>query len=261
MAADFTASPLTGFTPFDVTFTDESTPTASTWLWNFGDGATSSVQNPTHTYVTPGDFDVTLTVDTDDEPVVKTAYLHVKSGYGILLPELLLPASIPPFLADGHNVQFTDVYGNVSWSKGEDSKRRLYTIAPRIVSVSLDLSTPQMLDFYNWFEGPCAIGTQWFSALLANLGPGLYWFKSRFSTPYIATPDENGTRWELKFNLYVLGEGSSTPPTRTSFVSGRGLLLEGSAVATTDRFFESSRSMPLETMNYAFNSQRHLDLS
>ncbi len=36
------------------------------WTWDFGDGATASIQNPTHVYIIPGIYTVTLTV-TDDE--------------------------------------------------------------------------------------------------------------------------------------------------------------------------------------------------
>ena len=32
------------------------------WLWDFGDGTTSTEQNPTHTYASPGKYKVTLTV-------------------------------------------------------------------------------------------------------------------------------------------------------------------------------------------------------
>lgn len=35
------------------------------WSWNFGDGNTSSVQNPTHTYAADGTYEVTLTVTSD----------------------------------------------------------------------------------------------------------------------------------------------------------------------------------------------------
>lgn len=43
-------------------FTDTSTPDATGWLWNFGDGETSTLQNPVHLYLTPGTYTVTLTV-------------------------------------------------------------------------------------------------------------------------------------------------------------------------------------------------------
>jgi PKD repeat protein len=48
-----------------VTLTDFSTNSPSTWAWNFGDGTSSSQQNPTHTYSTAGTYSVTLTVSND----------------------------------------------------------------------------------------------------------------------------------------------------------------------------------------------------
>ena len=45
-----------------VSFTDFSTNSPSTWVWNFGDGNTSSQQNPTHTYAAAGSYTVSLTV-------------------------------------------------------------------------------------------------------------------------------------------------------------------------------------------------------
>ncbi len=46
-------------------FTDESN-NATSWSWNFGDGATSTEQNPTHTYADDGNYQVTLTVGFED---------------------------------------------------------------------------------------------------------------------------------------------------------------------------------------------------
>ncbi len=46
--------------PLSVTFTNSST-NALTYLWDFGDGTTSSAANPTHIYATPGSFTVSLT--------------------------------------------------------------------------------------------------------------------------------------------------------------------------------------------------------
>jgi Zn-dependent metalloprotease len=63
--ADFT------FTTTDLTanFTDTSTDpdgTIVSWLWDFGDGNTSTVQNPSHTYAAAGTYNVTLTVTDND---------------------------------------------------------------------------------------------------------------------------------------------------------------------------------------------------
>lgn len=45
-----------------VTFTDHSTRTPTAWLWDFGDGTGSTLQNPVHSYTSTGVFNVTLTV-------------------------------------------------------------------------------------------------------------------------------------------------------------------------------------------------------
>jgi PKD repeat protein len=55
-SADVTSS-CTGL----IRFTDLSTNAATSWSWNFGDGQTSTTQNPTHLFTTNGTFTVTLT--------------------------------------------------------------------------------------------------------------------------------------------------------------------------------------------------------
>ena len=62
LVADFTASPLLGIVPLVVNFTDRSTGNPVSWNWNFGDGSTNTARNPSHTYLLPGDYTVTLTV-------------------------------------------------------------------------------------------------------------------------------------------------------------------------------------------------------
>lgn len=60
---DISPSQNVGCYPFTVDFTDLSvvgdSPIAS-WSWDFGDGGTSTDQNPSHLYTTPGTFDITL---------------------------------------------------------------------------------------------------------------------------------------------------------------------------------------------------------
>lgn len=57
--ADFTATPVSGFAPLTVRFTDRSSG-ADAFRWKFGDGGTSPAENPSHTYVTPGTYSVSL---------------------------------------------------------------------------------------------------------------------------------------------------------------------------------------------------------
>jgi VCBS repeat-containing protein len=63
--AAFTFTPASPTTVDTVNFTDGSSdleaPIAS-WSWNFGDGATSTSQNPSHLFAAPGTYTVILTV-------------------------------------------------------------------------------------------------------------------------------------------------------------------------------------------------------
>lgn len=62
LTADFTSDVIEGFGATYVNFTDQSVGSPDQWLWNFGDGNTSTEQNPTHLYTAPGIYTVKLTV-------------------------------------------------------------------------------------------------------------------------------------------------------------------------------------------------------
>jgi PKD repeat protein len=59
--ADFSGTPQSGDAPLTVAFTDLSTNTPTSWSWDFGDGGTSTEQNPSYAYVNPGAYTVALT--------------------------------------------------------------------------------------------------------------------------------------------------------------------------------------------------------
>jgi PKD repeat protein len=62
-----------------VNFTDQSTGEITSWLWDFGDGLTSTEQNPTHIYSDSGTYTVSLAV-TDPEgsdTEIKNDYISV----------------------------------------------------------------------------------------------------------------------------------------------------------------------------------------
>jgi len=77
--SSFSANPTSGIAPLSVNFTDRSTGTITSWNWNFGDGTSSDIQNPSHTYTHEGKYNVSLTVSgphgTDTE--TKTDYISV----------------------------------------------------------------------------------------------------------------------------------------------------------------------------------------
>jgi PKD repeat protein len=65
---DAPPAPVAGFsaaqepTTLTVDFTDTTSGPVDAWAWNFGDGATSTDENPIHDYATDGTFSVTLNV-------------------------------------------------------------------------------------------------------------------------------------------------------------------------------------------------------
>lgn len=60
---DFSASETEGCGTLDVDFTNQSVPSGSTFFWDFGDGQTSTLENPSIIYTIPGTYTVSLTVD------------------------------------------------------------------------------------------------------------------------------------------------------------------------------------------------------
>ncbi len=61
----FVAIPKSGAAPLYVRFIDFSSGKPTSWLWDFGDNATSWQKNPTHVYTSPGSYTVTLTATND----------------------------------------------------------------------------------------------------------------------------------------------------------------------------------------------------
>jgi len=79
LVAAFSASPIYGKAKLNVKFTDTSTGTPTKWIWNFGDGSKSFLQNPTHKYSKAGVYTVSLTVKNaaGRNTVTKSKYITV----------------------------------------------------------------------------------------------------------------------------------------------------------------------------------------
>jgi kumamolisin len=77
--ASFSASPTKGRHPLIVRFTNNSLGSNLIYTWSFGDGQTSNLQNPVHTYTKKGKFSVILTVrnTAGSSSVTKTNYIVV----------------------------------------------------------------------------------------------------------------------------------------------------------------------------------------
>ncbi len=88
--AAFGASPRFGPAPLMVTFTDQSSGDYADSLWDFGDGVTSTLASPTHTYSVVGAYTVTLTVNGPggSDTLTRANYIRV------YLPQPILVAPV-----------------------------------------------------------------------------------------------------------------------------------------------------------------------
>jgi PKD repeat protein len=115
LIGNFVGSPTSGAVPLTVNFTDLSIG-ATSWSWNFGDGGTSTLKNPTYTYNTVGVYTVTLTVSnaSGSDVCTKTNYITVTPP----APPVAAFTANTTNITVGNNVTFTDQSTNnpTSWS-------------------------------------------------------------------------------------------------------------------------------------------------
>jgi PKD repeat protein len=111
---DFSATPLSGTAPLVVQFTDESIGNPTEWLWNFGDGNTSTEENPDHIYTTPGEYTVSLTASNSAGSDTETKIDYIM----VVWPQVTADFSATPLSGVAPlEVQFADQSVNAnSWS-------------------------------------------------------------------------------------------------------------------------------------------------
>ncbi|MFC1717912.1 PKD domain-containing protein [Candidatus Poribacteria bacterium] len=105
--ADLSGIPTSGEAPLAVNFMDESTGEIVEWSWEFGDGETSTQQNPSHTYLSDGTYTVSLTVTGPGGPDTRTYndYINVATS----LPPVANFSGIPTSGEAPLTVSFADM--------------------------------------------------------------------------------------------------------------------------------------------------------
>jgi PKD repeat protein len=140
----FTANTTMEEAPHTIQFTDQSLNNPDYWLWDFGDGNTSSLQNPTHTYYTAGNYTVSLEVANSNGNATysKNNYIKIRTdpvaNFTMDLGSGFSPLTVP----------FTDTSTNIpdswSWNFGDGNTSSLpnptHTFAKGNYTVSLNAS-------------------------------------------------------------------------------------------------------------------------
>jgi len=111
-----------------VNFTDNSTNAVS-WFWDFGDGGTSTQQNPTHTYNAFGDYTVKLVANNIygcSDSLIRTNYVKIRKPV-ISFPNMPVRGCIPFTLNAVANITTLDQVTSYFWEFGDGNNSSLPT--------------------------------------------------------------------------------------------------------------------------------------
>lgn len=128
----FTADSLTGCQALCINFVDSVAGVLKTITWNFGDGGTANITNPTHCYSAPGVYTVELTVTNDSGCVVSktkpnmiTVYPDPKANFS-WTPQY--PTNIDPTIGFiGSETDTTSKIISWVWSFGDKTDSTSFT--------------------------------------------------------------------------------------------------------------------------------------
>jgi PKD repeat protein len=130
LTATFEANVTSGVSPLTVAFRDLSTGGPESWLWAFGDNATSTEQHPTHTYTAAGAYTVNLTVTNADGSDTCEGYITV-----------LDPMHVGLGNAKAENGAVTEAYLTISNATAIGAADLDLTYDPSVVTVDSVSST------------------------------------------------------------------------------------------------------------------------
>ncbi|MBA7693785.1 hypothetical protein ES703_102374 [subsurface metagenome] len=155
--ADFSAVPTTGLAPLTVQFTDLSACSITSWLWQFGDGESSTAQNPIHIYRYPGTYTVSLTISgpggTDRE--VKVDYIEV---FTVMAPARLIVRNLQIVPAQAFPEQLVTISADVVNQGGSRGSKRVDLVingqAEQAIRVGVDPGGAQHIIFTTTKSAP-----------------------------------------------------------------------------------------------------------
>lgn len=105
-----------------INFTDDSENEPNAWEWNFGDGNTSTDQNPVHSYDTSGTYTVSFTATNNhgSNTETKEDYIIVNKAGSVPIASFIANKTE---VVEGNSVTFTDLSSNIptswNWSFGD----------------------------------------------------------------------------------------------------------------------------------------------
>lgn len=181
--ANFSTSNTTICEGETVAFNDFSSGVPTSWAWTFGDGGSSTVQSPSYTYTTSGQYDVTLTVTN-----AQGTDTYVQSNYITVIPGTSSTQNLT--ICEGESVSvgsnnytqagtYTDVIANSIGCDSTITTNLTVNPAPAVTiasdapnnttCVNYDLITLTASPVGGTFTGPGVTGSQ-FDPSVAGVG-------------------------------------------------------------------------------------------
>jgi PKD repeat protein len=146
--AQFTATPVSGKVPLEVSFTDLTIGSPDNWSWSFGDGNTSDAENPTYVYSIPGTYTVRLVASNSAGRDSETKAYYIMANPAFHSPGAAYDV-IPPTATQPTTVVFLDRSSGPptswDWDFGDggtsDLQNPVHTYSgPGVYLVSLNVS-------------------------------------------------------------------------------------------------------------------------
>jgi PKD repeat protein len=151
-AAAFSGTPLSGLGSLTTLFADESTGTPTAWSWLFGDGASSTLQNPSHNYAAPGSYGVILTASNagGSTSLQKAGYVSVAAPATFIVGQTLY-VNLPAGMVGTIQIQRdgVDIAGAVSAAGVGSYAYTLvtaddgHTLTPLVTSIAWETTAPR----------------------------------------------------------------------------------------------------------------------
>jgi len=209
---------IKGLPPLLVNFTDLSTGNPTMWSWLLDNGATSSEQNPSHTYPT-GNWTVNLTVSNAEGSDSMGKYWYIQVGDPLIVNFSANMTDVPCTFCQGLaplNVSFTDLTDDTpvawNWSFGDGNHSILqhpvnftYNI-PGLYNVSLEATNwygSNSTTKYYMVEAGCVPDANF----TANVTYGIAPLHVGFTDSSFAVPPVNAWNWSF-------GDGSANGTTQ-----------------------------------------------
>ncbi|MEO2144589.1 MAG: PKD domain-containing protein, partial [bacterium] len=215
--ANFSGTPTSGTSPLTVAFSDSSTGVVTSYAWAFGDGATSTLQNPSHVYSVAGTYSVSLTVTGPggSDTLTRTNYIDVTEPAPVAGFSGTPTSGTSP-LTVAFSDASTGVVSSYAWAFGDggtstiQNPSHIYTSAG-IYTVSLTVTGPGGVDTatevdYVTVTDPPGGGPLHYISFLSNTTvPGLGTVRDEDVVSY----DPSTDTWALYFDGSQVGIGST----------------------------------------------------